>query len=612
MTIPNSNRRVLVVGSWAKEEITIENLKQKPGLQAFAYIDTPNPGIMERADGYRLGDLYDVDAIVGYAREIDAELTLVTTAAPLAAGLADRMIKEGMKVFGPTREAARLESDKAFTRGLVQKYAPKAVPSFKVCKNVREAVDCAAHFDWQVAVKPVGLTDGLGVKVAGIQLKGKDDIVKYIEEIHQQEISGDSRVIVEEKMTGEEFTIQCFVHKTDVIPTPAVQDFKKLLNGEKGPNTASMGSYSDTGLLLPFMNSDDYRQALAIISTTLDAFHRETGHWCSGFLYGQFMLCKDGVKLVEYNFRPGDPEWMNTVTSLDDNIYDIVTGLMAGTPPRTKFKKKATVCKYIVPPDYPYRLNQVLEASPDSEKIAQSGAMLYWSCGRDENGNLNVGTERGAALLARGPDIYAANDKIQQAVAGINGTFYYRSDIGTRELIHEKINAVNGLKKTGITFRAAREAEFLEVHDFISLCPPLESYAPHVFKILLRHFASTCCVAEMRGRIVGFVLGFVSQEHNPETYFLWQIGTSPFLQGTGLGVRLLAEAEKLAQKAGCERMELTIDPKNIPSQKLFEKSGYQNISPKEGETVEVMNNLAVKDYYSPGRHFMLYEKAFLN
>jgi phosphoribosylamine--glycine ligase len=324
----HTNKRVLVVGSWAKEEITIANMKSYPGMEVYCYMDTPNPGIRMRADGFRIGRLYDVAAIIDYARETGVNLTLVTTAAPLAAGLVDAMKKENLNVFGPTREAARLESDKAFTRELMRQYVPEAVPAFKVCDTVGEAVNFARELDWQVAVKPVGLTDGLGVKVFGIQLADNSAVEGYIKEIHSKKIGGDSRVIVEERMKGEEFTVQCFVYEDTFVPTPAVQDFKKLLNDEKGPNTASMGSYADSARVLPFMNNDDYQQAVDIIKKTLAAFRKETGHWCGGFLYGQFMLCSDGVKLVEYNFRPGDPEWMNTVSVLQANIAEVVEGLM--------------------------------------------------------------------------------------------------------------------------------------------------------------------------------------------------------------------------------------------------------------------------------------------
>lgn len=601
-------RRVLVVGSWAKEEITIANMKRFPGMEVYCYMDTDNPGIRMRADGFRIGRLNDVAAVLDYARETDVHLTLITTAAPLAAGLVDAMMKENMKVFGPTREAARLETDKAFTRELVRQYIPGAVPAFKVCDTVEEAVDFARELDWRVAVKPVGLTDGLGVKVFGVQLADAGEVEAYIDEIHNKKIGGDSHVIVEERMKGEEFTVQCFVYNDFFVPTPAVQDFKKLLNGEQGPNTASMGSYSDSTRLLPFMNNNDYQRALEIIKKTLAAFRKETGQWCSGFLYGQFMLCKDGVKLVEYNFRPGDPEWMNTVSVLQDNIADVVEGLMEGKRIHPTFQRKATVCKYIVPPEYPYKLNQVLDVSLEREKIKDSGTEIYWSCGLDESGKLKVGSERGIAFLALGDTISEANRKIETAVSAVKGNFHYRSDIATPPLLRTKIESIKEITGEEMRFRTAKGSDFMDVHDFVCGCPPLENYAEHVYKILLRYFGNSCIIAEIRNRVVGYVLGFISQTHFPKTYFLWQIGVAPYMQGTGLGTRLLQYVETHVNDLGCKRIEATIDPVNISSQKLFEKLEFRNISETEGKTVKVKGKIAVKDYYKPGRHFMLYAK----
>jgi diaminobutyrate acetyltransferase len=281
---------------------------------------------------------------------------------------------------------------------------------------------------------------------------------------------------------------------------------------------------------------------------------------------------------------------------------------MQGQNPQPRFKRKATVCKYIVPPAYPYRLNETLDVTLTADKIAGNGTSVYWSCGLDEKGKYRVGSERGIAFLACGDTIAAANEKIETALAAVKGDFHHRSDIGTLALTRAKVQAVNQRQGAELQVRTAQESDFLDVHEFVAGCPPLEHYAEHVYKILLRYAGNSCFMAEIRNRIVGFVLGLISQTSAPRTYFLWQIGVSPLMQGTGLGKRLLKEVEKQVAGLGCQRIELTIDPENIPSQKLFTEMGYENISQTEGETVAVMGHLAVKDYYKPGRHFMLYEK----
>ena len=158
-----------------------------------------------------------------------------------------------------------------------------------------------------------------------------------------------------------------------------------------------------------------------------------------------------------------------------------------------------------------------------------------------------------------------------------------------------------------LQIRKAHEKEFLSVYNFVSRCKPLENYSEHFYKIILRYFGNSCFVAEFNDEIVGFVMGFRSQVDN-EKFFLWQIGVFSYHRGKEVGKMLLDEFEKAGKNLGCKRIEVTVDPENIPSQKLFEKNGYLNISSREGDVVEVMGNITVKDYYKPCRHFILFEK----
>ena len=610
--IINSPKRILVVGSWAKEQITIKNLKKAPNIEVFAYMDTKNPGILSSVKEGYVGNLSDVRNIVEYAKQKRIDLSIITTASPLSLGLVDALKKENICVFGPEKIAAKLESDKSFARNLLKKYKIKALPKFAVFDNINESIEYARNLDWKVAVKPIGLTEGLGVKVFANQLKDEADVVSYIYQVFNKKIGGKSKILIEEKLEGEEFTIQCFVAGHRLIPTPAVQDFKRLLPGEAGPNTGGMGSYSDVGYLLPFMHQKDYDSAIDIMQNTIEAFHSETGKFCVGFLYGQFMITANGVKLIEYNFRPGDPEWMNTLSLLKENILDVIKSLYAGENISLHFEKKATVCKYIVPPTYPEHLYKHLNISFCEKEINDKGVNVYYSCGIEKNGKLNVGAERGIALISKGMNISEANRKVEEAILSINGNFYYRKDIGSKELIEYKVNNMKRLRnsKDKIVVRNAEEKEFLNIYRFISKCKLLEGYAEHFYKIMLRHFGNICFVACNGNKIVGVLMGFISQ-NKPKTYFLWQIGVSSFMQRKGIGALLLRKTEREVKKIGCEKIEVTIDPENISSQRLFEKIGYKNISSKEGEIIEVNDNIAVKDYYKYGRHFMVYEKKLL-
>ena len=423
MSLVKEINSVLVVGSWAKEQITIENIRKKPDVKVFAYMDTKNPGIIDLVDGYKIGDLHDNRDIINYAKEQKIDLVLIT------------------------KKAAKLEYDKAFARNLMKKYKIDALPLFQIFKNPEEAISFSESLSWNVAVKPIGLTEGLGVKVYGEQLNKPEDVIIYIHEIFDKKIGGNNKVLIEEKLTGNEFTIQCFVNGNNIISTPAVQDFKKLLPNDFGPNTPSMGSYSDKGLILPFMNYDDYLKAVDIIMKTLEAFNKETGDNCLGFLYGQFMLTSDGIKLIEYNFRPGDPEWMNTLSVIENNVVDIVSFLLDGIQKPIDFEDKATVCKYIVPEGYPKKLNKVLDVTFNNEDIKKTGVDFYYSSGFDDNGKLRVGCERGIAFIAKADTIFKANQMVEKAISMVNGDFHYREDIGTKQLINSKIEQAKEVRK---------------------------------------------------------------------------------------------------------------------------------------------------------------------
>ena len=602
----NKLNKVLIVGSWAKEQITIENIKRDSRIKVYAYLDTRNPGIMSIADGYRIGDLKDIKNIKDYAREKEIDLVLITTANPLQAGLVDLLEEENIPVFGPRKCCARLESDKSFARKLVRSIAPEVIPEYKVFRIPEKAIDYAKKLNWQVAVKPIGLTDGLGVKVYGNQLKTPEDIKNYIYKIHENQISGSSKVIIEEKLFGEEFTIQTLVFNGKMVTTPAVQDFKKLLSGDRGPNTASMGSYSSSGYLLPFMHETDYHKAVDVMQKTVIALQQETGCNVSGFLYGQFMLTEQGIKLIEYNFRPGDPEWMNTLRVLRNNIAKMVFDFMHGKDIKGQFLPHSTLCKYLVPRDYPKLRNQILNIQIDEEVLKQNNTSLYYSCGLDDSSQLRVGDERGVALLTDAPSLKQANQQIEDALQGISGYFYYRPDIGDEKIIKRKVQKCQ-IWRDGIHIREAYEDEFLQVYNLVSISPPLERYFQHFYRIMLRYFSSTCFVAEFEEKLVGWLMGFISQ-NNPDTYFLWQIGVHPDMQGRGLGGLLLDAVEKKVIELGCSRIEVTIDPENTSSEKLFLINGYNNISSSIGSTTLINKRKAVKDYYSPERHFMVFEK----
>lgn len=600
--------RVLVVGSWAKEEITVEHIKRTSPAEVHAFLDIANPGIIEKADSHRIGNSSNPDEVIDYALEQECDLVLVTTAAPLEHGLADALEEADITGFAPPREAARLEWDKSYARQLLRTAWPAAVPRFEVCEDSESAFRISEELDWQVAVKPIGLTEGLGVKVYGDQLQDPDAVRHYIDAVLEEGIGGRHRVLIEECLIGEEFTLQALVDGERMVPTPAIQDFKKLLPGERGPNTASMGSYAASGRLLPFLTQSHYDEAVEVMRATLRAVYDSTGVVCRGFLYGQFMVTRDGVKLIEYNFRPGDPEWLNTLATLETPLLDVVAELLRGGEPQAEFRDEASVVKYLVPERYPEELDQVLDVQFDVEALTDMGVDVYYSAGLDAEERLNVGSERGLCLLACAASIEQSHQMIEKAIDEIDGPFAHRPDIGSAALLRSKKQRVERLLEEAVEFRRCRQEDASAVHRFVASCPPLEAYPLHQYKILLRYFGSCSFVAERDSDIAAFEMGLPS-ERDPGTYFLWQIGVAAHFRGQGLAGRLLSHIEGELCEAGFERIEVTIDPDNTPSLRAFEKAGYRNISTEEDATVEKQGHQAVRDYYGPGRHFVLLSKS---
>jgi len=155
--------------------------------------------------------------------------------------------------------------------------------------------------------------------------------------------------------------------------------------------------------------------------------------------------------------------------------------------------------------------------------------------------------------------------------------------------------------------KETKQDDFLKVYEFVSNCKPLENYSEHFYKIIIRYFGNSCFIAEFDNNIVGFIMGFSSQV-NKKKFFVWQIGIFSKYRGKEVGKKLLDKIEMAAKELDCKIMELTVDPKNIPSYRFFEKNGYKNISINEGEIIEVMGKTAVKNYYKPGGNFILFQK----
>ncbi|MHA1728131.1 MAG: phosphoribosylamine--glycine ligase [Promethearchaeota archaeon] len=435
--------RAVIVGNGAREHVIAEALV-KSGVELMAFMKTRNPGIAALCNEHiKISPLNDFVELESFAKGVD--FVVVGPESPLVVGIANALKSAGIACVGPLIQAAQLEGSKIFTRNLLKKYELKSNVIFKDFYSMDGTEDWLKKLGLEnIVVKPDGLTGGKGVKVAGEHLNSLDEVLNYCEEILRR----GSFYLIEEKLNGEEFTLQTFVDGKKVIPTPLVQDHKRAYDDDKGPNTGGMGSYSMENHLLPFISQQDVDFALSEMKKTIDALKEETGTEYKGFLYGQFMKTKKGIKLVEYNARLGDPEAMNVLAILEDNFADICLGIINGNlKNRYKFKKAATVCKYLAPEGYPVNPRKDLPINVNSTKLEELGVEYYYASVNEKNDVIYTSSSRTIGLLGIGSSLEEAENMAEKATQYVKGQLFHRKDIGTPKLLQKKIEHMKMVMK---------------------------------------------------------------------------------------------------------------------------------------------------------------------
>jgi len=433
--------RFLVVGSGAREHAiaaALSGSSDKPEL--YAFMGAVNPGISRLCWNYHIGNIRKPDEVLKYALEKKIDIGVVGPEAPLEAGVVDRLEENNIPCVGPRRTPAQIETDKSFCRNLMKKRKLAGCPAFGIFERVEDASNYIDELGVDIVVKPAGLTGGKGVKVMGEQFDG-EGAKDYVKEVLDTGMGTIPKVIIEERLIGEEFTLQGFVDGKNVVGMPMVHDHKRAYEGDNGPNTGGMGSYSDAGYLLPFLSQKDYDEGLAIMKDTVAAIEKETSQKYRGFLYGQFMATRDGVKVIEFNARLGDPEAMNVLGVLETDLSGVCERMVGGKlDGRIRFAKKATVCKYMVPEGYPDNPKNNVEVQVDEKRISEIGGKVYYASVREENGKIISSKSRSIAVLGVAGSIAEAEGIVESSMKHIKGQLFYRKDIGTRPLIERRIS----------------------------------------------------------------------------------------------------------------------------------------------------------------------------
>ena len=435
--------KVLLIGGGAREHIIAETLKKSPhGVSLFAYAKNKNPGILGLADEYEIGDVTDLNHIKEFATKVKPDFCVIGPEDPISAGVADTLKEIEIPCASPFKSAGQLESSKSFTRDLLKEFNIEGNPFFQVFTSMDGMKETMEKLEGNYVVKADGLMAGKGVKVSGEHLATIDEGLQFAEEC----IKKFGRVVIEEKLIGQEFSLLSYTDGFSTVDMPAVQDHKRAFDGDMGPNTGGMGTYSDANLSLPFLKPEDIVQASELNKKVIQALYKKIAQPFKGVLYGGFMATKNGVKLIEYNVRFGDPEAMNVLSVLKTDLVDICEAIIAGNLDKlaVEFENSATVCKYVVPEGYP---DNAVKNVPVEVGNITNGAKLYFASVNQTDTGLMLAGSRAIAVVAKGQSIFEAERIVSEAIQQIKGPVFYRKDIGTKELIEKRIESMKELRK---------------------------------------------------------------------------------------------------------------------------------------------------------------------
>jgi phosphoribosylamine---glycine ligase len=436
-------KKILIIGNGAREHVLAETFKRSPQECELAVFATAtNPAMQALASEYHLTtSLSDFDLLRDFAGRFKPDFAFIGPENPLADGIVDFLAAMDIPSVGPSQELAQLESSKSFARDLLNKYDIPGNPEFRVFTSMEGTEELIEKLGGEYVVKADTLQGGKGVKLSGEHLANLEEGLAFIKKC----IDEDGRVVVEEKFIGEEFSLICFTDGTTLIPCPISQDHKRAHDGDQGPNTGGMGTYSNSNNGLPFISESDFNSAMDISQKVLDALKEETGKAFKGIMYGGFIAVKNGVKLIEYNARFGDPEVMNILPILKTDLIVICEAVIAEnlSDINIEFESKATVLKYVVPegyPDNPVR-NKQIDMTPLPE-----GARAYFASVDEREGNLFILGSRAIAMVGIGDSLAEAERIAQAAVETVKGPVFYRKDIGTSTLIQKRIDHMAKLR----------------------------------------------------------------------------------------------------------------------------------------------------------------------
>ena len=409
---------VLVIGSGGREHAIVEAISRSPKAPKI-YAAPGNAGIAQLAECVAIKDT-EVDKLLEFAKANAIDLTVVGPEAALAAGVVDAFRAAGLKIFGPTKAAAEIEASKDFAKRLMVKYdVPTA--AYETFSDFDAALAYVKKGSLPTVLKYDGLAAGKGVVIATTMEEAEATLRDMLLDTR----FGKGSVVIEEFLTGEEFSLMCFVAGNKICAMPVAQDHKRAYDNDEGPNTGGMGAYTE----LPFISEDDHAYAMEkIMQRVADAMVAE-GTPFTGVLYGGLMKTPNGIKVIEFNARFGDPETEVVLPRLKSDAIDVFMAVASNEQPAAEWSEGATLGIVLASKGYPgdYTKGHVIRGVERVEsKVYHMGTAM-------KDGELVTNGGRVMFVVAEAPTLREAQQKAMEDVERIEcDNLFHRNDIGAK------------------------------------------------------------------------------------------------------------------------------------------------------------------------------------
>ncbi|PFK44051.1 phosphoribosylamine--glycine ligase [Bacillus cereus] len=414
---------VLVIGRGGREHALAWKFAQSEQVEKV-YVAPGNEGMRDVAMPVDI-DENDFDALVLFAKENNIGLTFVGPEIPLMNGIVDRFEAEGLRVFGPSKAAAVIEGSKAFTKELMKKYdIPTA--AYETFTDYEEAVEYIQKVGAPIVIKADGLAAGKGVTVAMTLEEALEAVKEMLQDVKFGEAS--KKVVIEEFLDGQEFSLMAFVNGTTVYPMVIAQDHKRAFDGDKGPNTGGMGAYSP----VPQIPESAVSEAIeTILHPTAEAMIQE-GRSFTGILYAGLILTNEGPKVIEFNARFGDPETEVVLPRLESDLVDVCNDVLDGKELTLKWSEEAVIGVVLASKGYPeaYEKGAVISGLNTLEDV-----IVFHAGTAMKHGDFVTNGGRVLFVACKAKDLQTAKDNVYKEIKKIKSDgLFYRSDIGYRAI----------------------------------------------------------------------------------------------------------------------------------------------------------------------------------